>query len=505
MLNKVLSCLIVLALTACLQPGCRSPYAVTSTADLTRPPTTGPVRVLMNDGTIYDFETAYMVSSDSLYGRGMIEGLDKDVEVTLRVDSIAYVEAQALDSGRNILIGGFAIAFLAIGIQYDTGSNVIVQYPTHSCPSIYTNSGEGMIFESETFAGSVFRRAERVTVDPLTHLRAVNGQYKLELRNERAETDYVDELTLQSVYGPPGVHIVADWWGDLHTLAHPVEPLWCEQLAGGDVLSDISHNDGVYWEGSPIPPEGGEMTSTRDGIILGFRKPAGAASAKVVMAGLNSDLLVFAYDQLLSLKGRNALPWLYQLERDSAEAAKLVGFMIREGMLHLHVWTGTRWEERALFPDVGPALAKEQVAVIPVADIRSDTLMVKLESTAGLWRIDLVACDFSDDVAIHVREIPPQSATDKSGRDITHLLESSDGRYFVTLPGEGATVLFEQAPSLQGREPAVFVKVRGYYHAWLPSDEPEQVGETDRVLREPGYGPRMYLGKWRKGGTGTLR
>jgi len=503
---KCVSCAAIIALIACLHIGCSTtPHAVTDKADLTRPLMTGPIRVLTNDGTIYAFTEYDVVSNDTIHGIGRIEGLGEDVEVFLNFDSVAYVEARSSNLGRGILVTGFAAAFLWIGNEYMSGLNVVEVHPTHSCPSIYTTDEEATYFESETFAGSVFRGAERVTVDRLTHLRPVNNQYKLELRNERAETDYVDELSLLAVYGPPGAHVVADWWGDLHTLAEPVEPLWCEPLAGGDVLSDVSLEDGVYWEGSPSPPGVGEVKATRDGIILGFRKPAGATSAKIVITGVNSNLLVFAYDQLLSLKGRNALPWLYQLERDSSEAAKLVGFMIREGMLHLHVWTGTQWEERALFPDVGPALAKEQVAVVPIADIRSDTLKVKLESTSGLWRIDRVACDFSDDAALQVREIPPQSAIDKSGRNITHLLTSSDGRYCVTLPGEGATVLFDQPPSLQGREPVVFVKVRGYYHAWLPSDEPEQVGETDRVLLEPGYGPRMYLGKWRKEGSQSPR
>ena len=76
-------------------------------------------------------------------------------------------------------------------IQYGNDTEI-------SCPFVYTYDGNAFHFESETFAGAVFKGAER-SVTMCSRLKPVDGRYLMKLTNERRETEYTNEVALHVV------------------------------------------------------------------------------------------------------------------------------------------------------------------------------------------------------------------------------------------------------------------------------------------------------------------
>ena len=235
----------------------------------------------------------------------------------------------------------------------------------------------------------------------------------------------------------------------------------------------------------------------RDGLVLEFERPEGAATAKLVVHGINTNLGLFAFEQMFRLRGDDLLTWYQRLERDPAERQRMISWMKREGMLHVKVWQDEAWVAQTALPDVGPRVRKSQVAVLDLSRVTGSTVRIQLESATDLWRIDSVELDYSPDLPIHVTEVSPASALDERGRDVARFLRASDGSYYVTTKGQHAVLTFDAPPARAGFERRHAVRAKGYYHPWFDAEGPGQSALADRILTEPLLGSRTFMPAWK--------
>ena len=400
--------------------------------------------------------------------------------------------------------GGGAIAGAIVGAIIDIGVIVALTNsgpstssttPTggHSCPLAYSFDGTKYVLESETFSGSVLQSLARTDYDGLDHVAVDQGMYRVKLTNELPETDYVDELHLLCVDHPEDVRVLPEFDGTLHTLRAPQPPRVAYDYSGCNVLPAVSSADGDLWMSNPFnrDPE----TQQRDGVSLVFARPAGSRQMKLALRVQNTAWAVEAEQRLYDLAGSGYGEWAGRINFSASARASFVESVKREAMLSVNMWNGREWTSAGTVWFVGPLVAREVVLPIDCSGIEGDEVRLTLESTAGLWMIDEVRADFSEDVSVRVSEVAPASATTRDGTDVRALLESADGRYHVLdRIGMSTMVEFAVPPQAPGTVRTVILKSAGYYlpHA-LPSGPP-QLTTMHRIGDEHGAFGTFTLG-----------
>jgi hypothetical protein len=318
------------------------------------------------------------------------------------------------------------------------------------------------------------------------------------LTNERPETEHTNELRLLELHHPVGVAVLPDMTGGFHSISDPVRPIRCNDYTGRDALEQILEDDNLFWESDLPSKDLAKEDNLRDGLMMEFPKPLGAKVAKFVVRGMNTALGSFALQQLFSLKGVNRLDWYRRLEENTGESLRLLGFMKREGMLHVKVKRDNEWVEQAAFFDPGPVVSKEQLVVLDVSEISGDRIHIALECATDLWRIDQVFADYSTDIPVYPEELPLVSALDESGRDVGDLLKRDDDKYYTTIQGEIAQLAFAVPPSQPGSQSTFVLKTKGFYHEWFTQSGKDQTALLEKILEDPLLGAKLYMAKWRE-------
>lgn len=469
------------------------------------------VTLSMSDGSKIWLREGYSILGDSIRGAGTVTPHRKPTRSffgTVPLARVERIEVSEFSTVKTVLfVAGVAATVGIVAAISGSGSDDAppppppssTREPTRfSCPFIFTFDGDDFQCESETFAGSVHRGLERTALDPLAHLRPVDGRYRVLLVNAREETEYVDELSLLLVDHPSSVRVVPDGRGGLYTIGSPVTPLTAADGTAKDVLSLVSERDGLMWQSDLASRDFTGDDQYRDGIILEFPRPAGQQRMKLAVTGKNTRLGYFALRRIFELKGSDRMEWYEKLESDPGEAARFARWLGREGMLHVSVWQDDGWVRQAVLPDVGPGVLKEQVALLDLARVTGATVKVKVETATDLWRIDRVSADYSADIPLTVRRLQPLAAVDERAGDVTSLLESRDGTYYVTTGGMFADVTFEAPPVAPGLVRTVLGATTGFYHQWHTAAAAPEPGASERIMDEPLYGSRLLMGEWLK-------
>ncbi len=519
MKNLQYATLIIVIVLAALSGGCKSSEKITRTSQLPYTPTEGNLRVLMNDSTLYELQTFAL--KDSLVvgsGNKIQEGRKQHFYGALNIHDIAYLQSDVSAPLKDFIAAGAAVFFVGTVASYLTDFNnkgfTVAEHQSlvtvstlpggggggggFCCPLVYSHEGLSEYLESETFAGAVFKGAERTAFDVLHHAQPEHGKLMLTVTDEGQETEYTNEMKILSVDAPHGVTVIPDFKGGMHTISQKVEPLRCIDFNGSNRLNEVLNQDKRYWQSDLNSKDFTQSSGLRDGLFLEFRKPAAAKTAKIIVTGTNTRLAVFAFEHIFKMKGENRLQWYQRLENDPVERMKFVRFMLREGMLRVSVWQQEQWIEQAAIVDVGPLITKPQVALLNLNGVAGDTVKIKLECTTDLWKIDEVYLDYSSDADVVVQEFSPVSAITDDGRDVSGLLAKDDDQYYAMMLGQSAKVSFDIPPAAPGVNRTYVLKTKGYYHQWFDSHGEDHAAEVDRILAEPMYGSKVFLPLWKE-------
>jgi len=500
MFRRIISLILAIALFSYL--GCHDTAQLSRDTFIAQKPD-GDILLITKDAKFYKFyQHDYWMTSDSLKGSGTVtmNGHNEGFTGAIPLSDIDVVQIETVDGVKTVLcvLGIAALAAVIVAaVAAAAFTSTLNSEAQHSCPFVYTFDGTAYHLESETFSGAVLKGLERTSYDNLRLLKPVHGFYELRLSNDRPETEYVNELKLILVDHTKSVGVVPDLRGIVHTFSHPEMPTSCIDFGQVSRMEEIMTKDGRCWESDISTMDLRDSSHYKDGLIMEFAMPQNAREAKLLVNGVNTPLADFAFQKLFQLKGDNKLLWYHELERNPSESGKFLSWMKRDGMLHVKVWNGKIWQERAALIDVGPALAKDQVALLDIGDITGSTLKVKLECTTDLWRIDRVAIDYSPDLPVSVTELSPQSAITERGDDITPLFLAADDQYDITVEGQHANLTFKDIPLSTGLERSYILKTRGFYYQWFDTHGPANDLVVDRILTDFQFGAKQYLPQWK--------
>ena len=495
-----------IAISACLLvffTGCKKMVPV-SKSDYGSLEQKGRAVVITTTGKEYEYLGFRMTDKMFLGYGGKIVGSKsvllppKEIPLT----EIATLKVERLDMAKSVLLGaGIAAGTVAIIVAATKGKDDPPPPPASpriSCPFVFSFDGTRYRFDSETFAGAIFAGAERADYDNLDFLAPVEGEYRLRIQNERAETQYTNKLAILVVDHPPGTRVVPDSRGGLHVLSLPTAAVAAVDGRNRDVLVLLSESDDQFWESDLTRMDLDGEQSFRDGVILTFPKPPDAQQAKLFVRAQNTELGPLVLRTFLELQGRSLYQWYREANSSESLQQRIKQWYFRDGMLHVRVWQGDRWVLQEALLDVGPAISKDQIASLDLSDVEGEEVRIQLESSLGLWRLDAVNINYNSTAPLSVTELAPYRVQTHDGRDVRGLLLSDDGEYYIALPGDKADLTFKEPPRQRDRDRSYVLETKGFYYIYADDSGPGRPDLANRIMAESKVAAAYFLPRWQQ-------
>lgn len=396
-----------------------------------------------------------------------------------------------LDSVLNLRVSRYdatAGAFTVIGIILIVALVVvaIAVAAKQSCPFVYSFDGSRFVFDAEPLGGAVSRGLARTELSRLEHLRATDGSYRLLLRNEVPETQYLDELTLVIVDHDPGVQVFPDASGRLHLVHGPTGPIRSFDEHGRSLQPFIAARDEVCWQTKLPPDQGGDLKHT---LRFDFVRPPGSSTARLLFRGGTALWGSNMIREMLALRGDRVNEWYADVDRGGPELYRLAAFVEREQLYVMDVTAENPAGPQRVgqISGGGPFVYEDRAVDLDLSRLEGDTLRLSIHPPFGFWGIDYVGMEFGSRSFAAGTAVAPLDATDESGGDETAALLEPDGDYSVMEKvGDWMRVTYPAPPLAPGLERSLFLKTSGYYMLHLPEGYPEQAALIHEIMTTPG-------------------
>lgn len=404
-------------------------------------------------------------------------------EVFIPVDSILYANVEKFDPVLSILAGFGTVVFF-IGVIF-----LIILATKESCPFIYSYNGNNYVFDAEPLGGTTSKGLERTELSKLEHLKSVNEKYKLLIRNEVEETQYLDEVSLYVVDHPETSNIVVDLKGQLHSISEPVAPLKAFDENGKSLLNFFEKEDRIFWQ-SPTPKakQISEIPK-RHKITVEFEKPEDSDKAKLV---INSGTTFWGSNmikEMLMLHGDEVDKWYNLIDSNEVVRNQLYYFLEREELFNLKINVKERdgWSVQGMVQGGGPFIAETRTYELDLSNVEGNKLTLQFNPPYGFWTINYIAVEFDEHTEPAYKEIKVASAFDYQNNSIKDLLSVKDGKYYVMpVKGNYANIEFDVPPKNPNLTRSIFLKSTGYYKIHLPQNSPKQTELLFEIGMKPG-------------------
>jgi hypothetical protein len=478
-LRRVVS-LLLLPLFALQATGC---------THVVKEPSTGPtpsadgelVGVTTLAGQEYKFDNVGFIQQDT------VRGLVHQVAMSVPVDSVQRWWFRRSDPVATVglvavaVVGVVAMAS-ALGSSDGPSSDTTVQ----SCPFVYVWNGTEFVFEAEPYGGAIAQGLERDDYSLVPGLTTDGRAYRLRMVNELQEAQMSNLAELWAIDHVPGVRVIPDEWGGLHTITGPVAPVSARTQSGDDLTRWVSSDDRLIWEPTP---EVDSLGNLQDTITLVFPRPIGVTQAKLVTRVATSLWGSHMIRALLELRGDQLESWYDMIDATPQAADSVHAWALREGLygLDVDVETRTGWTTAGVMTGSGPYLAETRVVPIDLSGSTGDSLRLRIRPTRGFWALNYLAVDYSDDQTVAVDTLRLQSASASSGVDIVPLLQAADTLYYaMPATGDQAELTFLAPPDRPGAARTLLLHTRGYYQLRLPPSTGGDAALVQRIETVPG-------------------
>ncbi len=427
-----------------------------------------PAKAHLRDGSTVLYPHGVTIVRDTLRGVGELFAIDLRAAGSVSLvplDSVIGMESYSSDVNAPAT---FALTTVALGVAAlaTVGAAVAI---FGSCPTIYSDSAGTPVLEAETFSYSIARLFEMRDVDPLRARPDSLGIVRLEVRNEMAETHYLNHLELLEVRHAPHERAMPDARNGVVVVSGESAPARAVDRAGRDVLPAVAEHDGRVAETAPARLAAAGAADSRDWMDLAIPRTAGADSVALAFRMRNSLLnTVLLYDLMLAAPGARSLDWTGATLETLGGATALGRWYVREMGLRVSVREDGAWREVARVADTGPIAWRDVAVLLPAGD--EDTLHVRLSYVTDAWRIDRLSTSTrwrrTDARAVPLARVV--GADGAPSADALSRLGAADERYVQTLPGQRFVAEFDAGASAQTR--TMMLGSQGYYVEWVRGD-----------------------------------
>jgi len=440
--------------------------------------------LLKNSNTLITFNNAGARYANK---HTVVSGVTKD---------ILYVKIMKTDVLATIGVTmGVIVGILAVAAA-------IALATKQSCPFVYSYDSQKYVFDAEPLGGAVTRGLQRTDLSKLDFLEEDNGKYKLLVRNEVPETQYLDEMKLVVVDHPEETEIVTNLAGELHTISNPQKPILAIDEKGNDLIRFVEENDYTFWQTKMPVLKYDSLNKLTHQLTFVFPKPQHQKKARLI---INAGTALWGSQmirEMLSLYGDNIDSWYEKVDNLSGkeiEKEQMMQFIVREELyyLKLMVMENDIWNSQGLIFGGGPFISETKTYDLDLSNVRGDSLIIQFNPPFGFWTIDYIAVEYDEIITPDYTEIDVSQAVDMRDKDIMQIISTSNGEY-QTMPEVDDYFLLEYdaLPAVSRMERTYFLKTTGYYELHLPKDQPMKKKLLQRIVNEPGevvkYAMKLY-------------
>ncbi|RKY95054.1 MAG: hypothetical protein DRQ01_00775, partial [Ignavibacteriae bacterium] len=429
--------------------------------------------------------------------KAVVSGVTKEREtVYISVSEILYVKVERTDAAATVL------ATLGVVVGILAALSLIALATKQSCPFVYSFDSEKYVFDAEPLGGAVTRGLQRTDLSKLDYLKEDNDKYKLLVRNEVPETQYLDKMSLVIADHPKDTEIITDLSGNLHTIEDPQKPILAKDENGNDLTNFIQENDYTFWQ-TKLPVEDYESVSNlKHELTFVFPKPRDKKKAKLVINAGTSLWGSQMIREMLSLYGDDIDTWYEKVDNmggTEIEKEQMMQFVVREQLYYLNIMVQERdsWKSHGLIFGGGPLIAETKTYDLDLSNVQGDSLVIQLTPPYGFWTLDYISIEYDEHPAPLLNEVYLTNASDYNNEDIIKTLSSKNDDYHA-MPQVGDYFLaeFDALPEAEGLNRTIFLKTTGYYELHLPKDQPMQKQTLYDIVNIPGevvkYAMRLY-------------
>ena len=441
---------------------------------------------------------------DVIVSETKIEGLDPHgMKLEIALADVSSIQIQKRDLVLPLIIMGGAAVVIAV---LATAAEKVPSPYTNgggpgSCPIIYSFDGTRYVFDADPIGGAISQSLARTEWAELDHLAEVNGRYRLLVANELEESDFVDEVSLVVIDHPAGVRIVPDILGGLHSIVRPQAAIRATDQNDRDLRPLVSSEDDLFWESEKDGRDLENNEDLKDTLIFEFPKPTAARKATLVANAWTTIWGMQAAKSFLELYGDKLPEWYADMNRSGPAVRELTTWFLSGGMYTAKILVETRdgWTPKGLLYGGGPFLSKDKAYPLDLSDIPGETVRLKIETAAGFWKLNYLALDYGQQTSVRVKEIHPETALDRDGRDVKAMVAKADQEFYkMPQAGDFAELTFAVPENTAGLERTILLKARGYYELHFAPTGAGQPDLARQMLRDPNRAVRYALENYYK-------
>ncbi|MCK4461656.1 MAG: hypothetical protein KAW46_07610, partial [candidate division Zixibacteria bacterium] len=340
--------------------------------EISLPPHEKIVGVVLPSGAAIDFdERGGSVNPE----QGIISGVSKyGGRIEMRLDEILYFRVKRFDPALTCVatVGVLALGVLIVGI--------IVALTKESCPFVYAWDGSKYVLCAEPLGGAVCRGLKRTDWAELEPLAQDDGKYRVLIRNEVDETQYLDELKLVVIDHETDYRVVCDTVGQMRFVSQTVAPTRAIDENDAGILPFIVERDNLTWQTHMPTAMVPERTSSQHELTITFPKPLEAQSALLITNVGSSLWGSNMIREMLQLRGESVDAWYEAVNSGSAEVGEMFQFIEREQiwLLRLNVWESDAWVSHGFIPGAGPLILEDRALPMDLSRVTGDSVMIRL-------------------------------------------------------------------------------------------------------------------------------
>ena len=434
----------------------------------------GPARAHLRDGGTVLFRDSVRITQTELVGVGTAFAFmseDAQPRGTVPLDSVVALETfvQTNYPGTSLFLSaaltGLGVSAAVLGAKALFGS----------CPTIYTDSGNGPVLQAEGFSYAIAPRFEHPDLDPINIVPDANGVLRFELRNEALETHYINRLTLLAVRHPVGALALPDQQ-QRTVLVDGLRAVQAIDRAGRDISSIVAEADDALYATPSALIDAATERDFDDWIDVTIGDAVRGDSIALVLRMRNSLLnTVLLYDVMLS--SGDATNWLTS-GMDHATTALRLGLWYRAAMgMRIEGGATETGTVVARLGDVGPIAFRDVAVVLPRSAL-DEQGRVRLRFAADNWRIDQVRvgryAGLAEVVALTPRQVLARTSEAASSpvheASSAHAVAVADSTYLQTVPGQRLWFEFEAPAAVEGEALSYLIGWQGWYREWMRGD-----------------------------------
>ena len=429
---------------------------------------------------VYTFDSTggQLTSMSGFYGT-TVDG----EHVSVVADDVLYAAVKRTDPALS------AVATLGVIIAIAGVIALIAIATKQSCPFVYSFDGEQFVFDAEPLGGAICPGLARTDLSRLDYVKPVDGEYRLLIRNEVPETQYVNRMRMLLVDHAPQTSIYPDLQGNFYAFTNVLDATSATDENGMSLMKFIHASDNVAWQ-THLPSASKEIDGpTRHGLTITLPKPVDAQKAWLITNIGTSSWGSNMIRKTVEYRGNSAPAWLASLTPGSEASVELDRFLQREETYQLKTWVkeGVTWSQATTIVGQGPLISEDRVYPIDVSNVVGDSLVVRFNPPKGFWTLDYLGISYDEPTVVNPVRIGARWAEDQSGAALLPALNSADTMYY-TMPevGDIARVNFAVPPLQEGTVRSVYLETSGYYELHLQKEMKDQLGRLYSIGINPG-------------------